>query len=227
MTAVPRKRQPEAQDPSPAQRVKASIDNIARDVRDRTARASQALGRQADDLHAALRQNPAWRTLDVQVRDGIRQQIDRFIERQQRHLQERWDRTSDFAEQLDEVAARLADEQEAERDNAPTAADLDKRHLKQASELADLATRTEASIATLMRMDEERMEEERAAIAGALAAASTDMIDAAFRRSDHDRSASWRMYLDLRRLEQDVDRAAQNIFFKRTRRQRRSRPRND
>jgi hypothetical protein len=198
--------------------VKASIDNIARDARERTTCASQALGRQGDGLHAALRQNPAWRTLDARPREHIRQQIDRLIERQQRHLQERWDRTSDFADQLDEIAARLADEQEAERDSAPAAADLDKRHLKQASELADLAVRTEESIATLMRADDDRMEEERATIAGALATASADTMEAAFKRSDQDRSPSWRMYLDLRRLEQDVDRGAQNIFVKRTRR---------
>jgi len=57
-----------------------------------------------------------------------------------------------------------------------------------------------------------------------LATASLETIDAAFKRVDQDRSASWRMYLDLRRLEQDVDRAAEDIFWKPkpTRRQARS-----
>jgi len=219
MAAVSRKRQADA---SPAERMKASLDNIVKDVRERTSRASLDVGRQSDRLHGALRLNSGWRALDAKSRERAGHQIDRFIERQQQHLQERWDRMSDFAEQLDEIAAQLADDHEAERDNA--GADVDRLHRKQLSELADLAARTEESIASLMRLDDERLKDERSGIATVLATASLETIDAAFKRVDQDRSASWRMYLDLRRLEQDVDRAAEDIFWKPkpTRRQARS-----
>src|SRR5262245_1643758 len=211
MATISRKRQADA---SPVERMRTSLDNIVRDVRDRTSHASQDLGRHSDGLQCALRQNAGWRTLDAKSRERAIRQIEQFIDRQRQHLQDRWERTSDFPEQLDEIAVHLTDEQEAEGDG--TAADLDGRHRRQLCELADLAARTEQAIANAMHLDDDRLTEERGPIAVVLSTGSCDLIDAAFKRVDQDRSATWRMYRDLRRLEKDIDRAAVDILRKRT-----------